>query len=106
MDAIIPAIAMLTTFGMPVAIIFVVQHFKYKNKELEAELEARRLLSDRDKAELSARVERLENVLLGGARPLAQAQVAAPAALPAPLPDFPEAAPSAEQEAAKRALER
>jgi hypothetical protein len=108
---LIPGIAMLAVFGMPVAIVFVRSHFKYKNRELDAELEARRMLSERDKSELLARIERLENVLLGGARPAAQAAaplpaVAAPAALPAALPDFPETVPSEEEQAAKRARER
>jgi len=103
---IVPVFAIAFTFGMPVAIVFVVNHFKYKNRELEAELEARRLLSERDKAELSARIERLENVLLGGARQQVAAQQQAPAALPAPLPDFPEASPSEEQQAARRVRER
>ncbi len=104
---IVPAIAIVFTFGMPVAIVFVVNHFKYKNRELEAELEARRLLSERDKAELSARIERLENVLLGGARPAAQvaAPQQAPAALHAALPDFP-ATESDEEQAARRDRER
>jgi hypothetical protein len=97
-------LAIVCTFGMPALIVFLVQHFKYRNRELEAELEARRMLNDRDKAELSARIERLENVILGGAR--VPAQVAPPAALPSPLPDFPEAAQSEEQLAARRARER
>ena len=106
---IVPVFAIAFTFGMPVAIVFVINHFKYKNRELEAELEARRLLSERDKTELSARIERLENVLLGGARPVAQPQMGAPllqSALPASLPDFPEAGQSEEQQAARRARER
>ena len=102
---IVPVIALIATFGMPVAIVFVVNHFKYKNRELEAELEARRLLSERDKTELLARIERLENVLLGGARPAAQVAQQGPAALPAPLPDFP-GTESEEQQAARRARER
>ena len=102
---IVPVIALLATFGMPVAIVFVVNHFKYKNRELAAELEARRMLSERDKAELSARIERLENVLLG-ARAQQLAPLQAPAALPEPI-QFPEAAPLDEQQAAaKRARER
>jgi hypothetical protein len=106
---IVPVIALIATFGMPVAIVFVVKHFKFKSRELEAEIEVRRMLSDRDKAELAARIERLENVLLGGARAPAQGalqQAQAPAALPASLPDFPEAMPSEAERAERRERER
>ena len=62
-QSLMPAVAMVATFGMPVAIVFIVKHFKYRDRELEAELEARRMLSERDKAQLEARIERLENAL-------------------------------------------
>jgi hypothetical protein len=94
---LIPAVAMVMLFGMPVAIVWTVHHFRFRKRELEAELEARRMLGERDKAELSARIERLESVLLGQAGQARQ-QVPEPVALPptrvpVAFPDFPERAP-------------
>lgn len=69
LSQLIPMVAILATFGMPVGITFVVKHFKYKHRELEAELEARKMLSDRDRAELEKRIERLESVVMGARAP-------------------------------------
>lgn len=91
---LIPVVAILTTFGMPVAIVYVVKYFKYRHRELEAELEARRMLSERDKAQLEVRIERLESVLLAGARaPLPQQQLAPPVAQQQPVPELYEPPP-------------
>ncbi len=75
LSQLIPIVAILATFGMPVGIVFVVKHFKFKHLELEAELEARKLLSERDRTELEKRIERLESVVMG----------ARAVAVPAPL---------------------
>ena len=79
---IIPMVAIAITFGFPVLIVFVIQHFKFKNRELQAELESRRLLGERDRAYLESRIERLEQVVMSqagrgyGAPPLAMSQQA------------------------------
>ena len=62
---LIPLVAIVSTFGMPVGIVFLVKHFKYKQLELDAELQARKLISERDRAELEKRIERLESVIMG-----------------------------------------
>ena len=62
-EQFVPIIALIVTFGAPVSIVFLLKYFKYRHRELEAELEARRMLSERDKAQLEARIERLENAL-------------------------------------------
>ena len=36
-EILVPSIAILATFGMPVAIIWVVKHFKLRNRELDLE---------------------------------------------------------------------
>jgi hypothetical protein len=57
-------VATLVVFGMPVAIVFVVKHFSFKHRELEAELEARRMLGETQAARLEARLERVEAALI------------------------------------------
>jgi hypothetical protein len=69
LEHVVSMIAILATFGMPVGITFVVKHFKYKHRELDAELEARKMLSERDRVELEKRIERLETIVMSGARP-------------------------------------
>ncbi len=76
----IPIIAILAVFGCPVGCLFVLKHFSFKHRELEAELEARKLLSARDRAELEKRIERLESVVMGAR---AAASVGASGLLPA-----------------------
>jgi hypothetical protein len=102
---LIPMIAMLTVFGMPVAIVFTVMHFRFRHRELEAELEMRRMIAQQQGTQLQARVERLESVLLSQ-------QPAQAAALPAPLPadaslyEPPPLAAAEPQAAGKREAER
>src|SRR3954463_15175767 len=36
-EILVPSIAILATFGMPVAIIWLVKHFKLRNRELDLE---------------------------------------------------------------------
>ena len=81
---------MIATFGMPVAIVYVVKYFKFRHRELEAELEARRMVSERDKVQLEARIERLESVLLAGAQisRAQQPQLAPPVPQQRPLPEL------------------
>jgi hypothetical protein len=69
LEQIQPIIAVLAVFGMPVGIVFVVKRFKFKHRELEAELEARKMISERDRAELEKRIERLESVVMGARAP-------------------------------------
>src|SRR6478609_3132307 len=68
LHALIPMVATVATLGMPVLIVFVVAHFRFKNKELQADIEARKHLSERDRAYLEARIDRIEQVLLGQGR--------------------------------------
>lgn len=71
-ESFVPVVAMLATFGMPVAIVFIVKHFKIRNRELDAEIEARRFWNEKERAQFQARVERLENALFQrGSAPLA-----------------------------------
>ncbi len=64
-EQLIPIVAIVMTLGLPVGIVFVVKHFGFKHRELEAELEARKMISERDRAELERRIERLETVVMG-----------------------------------------
>jgi hypothetical protein len=61
----VPIVAIIMTFGLPVGIVFVTKYFAFKHRELEAELEARKMLSERDRVELEKRIERLESVVMG-----------------------------------------
>jgi hypothetical protein len=77
---------------MPVGIVFIVMHFRMRQKELDAELETRRLFSKQDRVELEARIARLEAVLLAASR---VAPVASPELYEAPpLADQPVGAPA------------
>jgi hypothetical protein len=60
LQMLIPIIAILATFGFPVAIIFVFKWFKLKDRELQLDAELRKDAS----AALEARVQRLESILL------------------------------------------
>jgi len=97
LEPLVTMVAILSCLGLPLGIVFTVKHFTFKHRELEAELEARKLLSTRDRAELEKRIERLESVVMNAAasRPPALeanarfAQVAGPATPGAPLnPDL------------------
>jgi hypothetical protein len=61
----IPMVAIVMTFGLPAGIVFITKYFAFKHRELEAELEARKMLSERDRVELEKRIERLESVVMG-----------------------------------------
>ncbi len=69
LEHVVSMVAIVMTMGMPIGITFVVKHFKYKHREFDAELEARKLLSERDRVELEKRIERLETIVMSGARP-------------------------------------
>ena len=57
---LVPIVALLSIFGMPVAIIFVTKHFRLKEQELK--LEAAIAENEQTKL-LEARVARLESTL-------------------------------------------
>jgi hypothetical protein len=59
-EALIPITAILCTFGCPVALVFVFKWFNLRNRELQADAEARREMS----GALEARLQRLESILL------------------------------------------
>ena len=60
LELLIPIIAILATFGFPVALVFVWKWFKLKDKELQLDAEMRRTSGQA----LEARVQRLESVIL------------------------------------------
>ena len=60
LEMLIPIIAILTTFGFPVALVFTFKWFKLKEKELQLEAEMRRTSGQA----LESRVQRLESVIL------------------------------------------
>jgi hypothetical protein len=61
--ALIPIVAVLATFGFPVAIVFVLKYFKLKERELAIDVEARQKAQQQQFA-IEERVRRLEDVLL------------------------------------------
>jgi hypothetical protein len=63
LGALIPIVAVLATFGFPVAIVFVFKYFKLKERELNLELEGRQK-SQQQQLVIEERVRRLEEVLL------------------------------------------
>ncbi len=56
----VPVVAMLVVFGMPVAIVYVIKHFRLKEKELQ--LEAAEDADERYKR-LEGRLDRMEKML-------------------------------------------
>jgi hypothetical protein len=60
LQLLIPIIAILVTFGFPVALVFTLKWFKLKDKELQLDAEMRRTSGQA----LEARVQRLESVIL------------------------------------------
>jgi hypothetical protein len=60
LEMLVPIIAILTTFGFPVALVFTFKWFKLKEKELQLEAEMRKTAGEA----LEARVQRLESVIL------------------------------------------
>jgi|GEM_PF-1269490 len=63
LGALIPIVSVLAVFGMPVAVVFVSKYFKLKEKEIALEGEAQRW-AEKQSAQLEARVQRLESVLM------------------------------------------
>lgn len=59
-DALIPIVAILATFGCPVALVFLFKWFKLRERELQLDSELRKDAG----AALEARVQRLESILL------------------------------------------
>ena len=62
-EALIPIVAVLATFGFPVAIVFVLKYFKLKERELAIDVEARQKTQQQQFA-IEERVRRLEEVLV------------------------------------------
>jgi hypothetical protein len=76
LELLIPIIAILTTFGFPVALVFTFKWFKLKEKELQLEAEMRKTSGQA----LESRVQRLESVILAlDAELRAKLNMAAPA---------------------------
>src|SRR3954467_5791250 len=70
-EILVPSIAILATFGMPVAIIWVVKHFKLRNRELDLEAELHGKELELRLRTLEARQAAVESALNAiGARPL------------------------------------
>lgn len=60
MEALIPVVAILTTFSFPVALVFTFKWFKLKERELQIDAELRRTSGQA----LESRVQRLESIIL------------------------------------------
>jgi hypothetical protein len=60
LQMLIPIVAIIVTFGFPVALVFVFKWFKLKDKELQLEAEMRKSSGQA----LESRVQRLESVIL------------------------------------------
>ena len=77
-EIIVPVIALIATFGCPIAFLFVWKWFKLKDKELHLDAEFRQSSG----AALEARVQRLESIILAldaDVRAAAAARLEAPA---------------------------
>jgi hypothetical protein len=59
LEALIPIVAIIMTFGFPVAIVFTFKWFKFKERELQADLEFRKSAGHA----IEARVQRLESII-------------------------------------------
>ena len=84
-EAFIPIVAILSTFGFPVAIVFVWKWFKLKERELQADVDFRKTSGEA----LEQRVQRLESIILALDADLRSKVTAAP---PAHLMEAPPAA--------------
>src|SRR3954468_17674563 len=60
LQMLIPIVAILATFGFPVALVYVWKWFKLKDKELQLDSEMRRSSGQA----IEARVQRLESIIL------------------------------------------
>lgn len=76
LELLIPIVAIVVTFGFPVAIVFTLKWFKLKDKELQIDAELRRTAGQA----LESRVQRLESVLLALDADLRAKMAAAPPA--------------------------
>jgi hypothetical protein len=75
LDALIPIIAIICTFGFPVGIVYVWKFFKLKERELQVDAEVRKTSG----AALEQRVQRLESIILALDSDLRQKLGAGPA---------------------------
>ena len=60
LEVLIPIVAIVVTFGFPVALVFTLKWFKLKERELQIDAELRKTAGQA----LESRVQRLESVLL------------------------------------------
>jgi hypothetical protein len=60
LQMLIPIIAILATFGFPVALVFVWKYFKLKDRELQLDSDLRRTAGNA----LESRVQRLESIIM------------------------------------------
>jgi hypothetical protein len=60
LQTLIPIIAILATFGFPVALVFVWKYFKLKDRELQLDSDLRRTAGNA----LESRVQRLESIIM------------------------------------------
>lgn len=60
MEALIPVVAIITTFSFPVALVFTFKWFKLKERELQVDAELRKTSGQA----LESRVQRLESIIL------------------------------------------
>ncbi len=63
LESLVPLVGILASLGMPVAIVFIYKYFKLRNRELDAEVEARRAWTEKERSLFEARVDRLEAAL-------------------------------------------
>src|SRR5438552_19151495 len=82
-EIIVPTVAIIFTFGCPVALVFVWKWFKFKDKELQLDAEIRRTSS----IALESRVQRLESIILAVDADVRAAASARPAELEPRVPE-------------------
>jgi hypothetical protein len=88
LESLVPLVGIAASLGMPVAIFFIHKYFKLRNRELDAEIEARRAWTEKERSLFEARVDSLEAALFErgapATRPLLEGSPESPA--PARLP--------------------
>jgi hypothetical protein len=84
LESLVPLVAIAASLGMPVAIVFIHKYFKLRNRELEAEIEARRAWTVKERSLFEARVDRLEAALFERGAPATRSLLEAPPESPAP----------------------
>lgn len=62
-EALVPVFGVLVCFGMPVAIVYTVKHFKLRHRELDLEAELHGKQTQARLASIESRLSTLENVL-------------------------------------------